>query len=228
MSNPDPPDPAYSPRDVLDEVGQLATRHDWSDVASFVTASAGDMAQVGVLVTAGTDATELIEWLGAQTSLTLDAKPMEQVAADPGSALHHERMIVVGRCGVALGPDDTEALSHLAVRPHQTVLVVFIDADKIGTVGDMERIDRGIRRTVAWAFGDYDAGSVGGPPTVLWAKSTELAPLRERLEAERRDHSRVARIANRHRRARTGPSRPRRRARRRGQRAGGGSSRARQ
>ena len=170
-------------RGVLADLRVIAARRAWADLAT----EAPDLGERALLVCAapGAAVTALTAWLGEQApGDPVRVTALADLAGDPLTALHANRVLVAFDCAELLSADAIAAAAELIARPAGTVRVIVTGAAMAGEA-DLALVQRRVWRTLYGARGRDWAGEDLGPlGCVLWDAGRPSDAVAGRLERD--------------------------------------------
>jgi uncharacterized membrane protein YebE (DUF533 family) len=176
-----------TPQAVLAEVAALAADHGWLSVGEFTSAVPEHGARdITILAAEGTEPGPLAAWIGAQDSdggtPAVSSSALEALAAEPGSALRPNRVVVALRCGQLLTSDAAAAASAVLARPAGTYRVVLTGAEELRSAEDLTVVERGLWRVLLAPDGQAWRGQdIAARGCLLWSDQEAPEPAGDRI-----------------------------------------------
>jgi hypothetical protein len=160
---------------VLTLTRSMAAERGWVQVGDFLAGLPveGDDS-VAVFEGEGVDATSLADWIAAVVGgAQVSARPLEPLRDDPAVALAANRVVMAFECGRLLKVEEVDAATQILSRPPESYAIVYVGAEAIRDLDELNLIERGIWQTLV------------GEPGVRWG-GQDLAERRCLLWSTRR------------------------------------------
>jgi hypothetical protein len=158
---------------VLSLTRSMAAEREWTQVGDFLSGLPAEYDD-GILLLEGegVGAESLTDWIAAAThGAPISTGPLEALTANPAAALAANRVVMVFRCGRLLTAEGVDAATEVLSRPPESYAIVFVGAEAIRDLSELNLIERGIWQALV------------GEPGVRWA-GQDLAELRCLLWSE--------------------------------------------
>jgi hypothetical protein len=143
---------------VLTLTRSMAAERGWVQVGDFLAGLPveGDDS-VAVFEGEGVDATSLADWIAAVVGgAQVSARPLEPLRDDPAVALAANRVVMAFECGRLLKAEEVDAATQILSRPPESYAIVYVGAEAIRDLDELNLIERGIWQTLV------------GEPGVRW------------------------------------------------------------
>ena len=171
---------------IVEELAELARSEGWNQIADGAAALLSKDSPTWLLV--ASDAALLASTTG---DLVREAARdgvrglrLEDLASDALTALPHDRVVALFRCGSLLSADAMDALSATVTdRPPGTFALVFVDGGQLTDTSDLKQFERSTRR---WAVAGGGRGPLADHGIFLVGDTSSAEFLKGRLKDDRR------------------------------------------
>jgi hypothetical protein len=174
---------------VLERTRSLAAECGWAGVSDFLSGLPGGTDDhVLVLAAEGVRAGPLTDWIASEVrGGQVSTGPLEPVRDNPAVALAANRVVTVFQCGLLLNVAGLDAAAGIMPRPAASYAIVFVGAEAIRDLGELDLIERGIWQALAGEPGvRWDGQDLAERRCLLWSQAEAADALAGRVARDRR------------------------------------------
>jgi hypothetical protein len=180
---------ASSVTTVLERTRSLAAERGWAGVSDFLSGLPAESDDsVLVLPAEGVRAEPLADWIAAAVrDVQVRTGPLEPVRDNPAAALAANRVVTVFQCGRLLNVEGVDAATEILSRPAASYAIVFVGAEAIRDLDELDLIERGIWQALVGEPGVRWGGQdLAERRCLLWSQAEAADAVAGRIARDRR------------------------------------------